>query len=119
MTTYCRGGLDCRRGVCVDPSVAGWPGWGQQCGGDASAGCSFDMLCESGVCVNRRAIGEPCEPGLFSNRVFGAFCDGASTPTCVERAREGEICNSALPCRAGLEGPHSLPWLEHVLHRDP
>lgn len=106
VATTCESALDCRSGVCVDPSSAGWPGLGERC--TESRGCSPDLRCdEDGWCVLLPALGEAC--AVLSRCAAGAYCDGG---VCRERAERDGPCSSSLGCPASqrcVDGTCGLP----------
>jgi hypothetical protein len=102
----CAGGdCDSQRGVCV--------AYGSQ---PADAGCTFDLLCasglycKSGACSRRESVGGPCRVygGLdcdepFTCDVPDALIDGGVWGTCQARSGDGGVCYG-LPadCLPGL-----------------
>lgn len=67
-------------GICIQLSD------GNSCVADAE--CIASDFCYSGVCVQRRVVGSPCD-GAATGCVPWSACDGS---TCVEAGRTGQPC---------------------------
>ena len=70
---------------------------GEACDGSRDCGAA---ICQSGKCVARKAIGEPCMGGFLNTEcVEGAFCQESSM-TCAAQLAHGAACMDNDMCKS-------------------
>ena len=116
VTTWTASGTESRCGALIDASA------GDPCGVESSLpvvmDCEGDLWCEEKLtppaCVERIALGQPCDGKHGDPCVAGATCDRLGTKTCVPAKKTGEACTAIEECEGyECEGGLCVPaaWL--------